>query len=367
MAERDERIDSLAASLTAFDGQIGSLTTALTESEANVTASLAERDRRIDSLTMGLVERDERIDNLATALAERDERIDNLATALAERDERIDSLAKALAKRDERIESLIAALAERDETVSAFDLLQRKCVNQTEKLASLQLQRDQLARRGEQIAAELADVSANRNIFSSRVEHLIQQVAELERELAIQHFSVWMARMRILFGLTRRIIAGRKLEARSLVEQALRDHRVPDAVASSTIDWLSAPRVILGLGRRRMLVGVDAVQRLVMLEIQRRIDASGLMPVSTSSDGPQLRSIPEELQRSLEVEACRFQESERRFQALEQRFHALEAAKLADEKTLLATQIAYAKLLGPIAWSDDKGGDRRVMFAEASS
>ena len=299
-------------------------------------------------------------------LAERDGRIDSLTAALAERDGRIDSLTAALAERDGRIDSLTAALAERDETASAFDLLQQKYVDQTEKLAHLQLQRDELARRGEQVAAELADVSRERDIFGCRLEHRMQKVAELERDLAIQRFSLWMARKRILFGLTRRIIAGRKLEARSLVEQSSRDHGAPDAMASSMIDWLSAPRVILGLGRRRMFAGMDAVQRLVVFEIQRRIDASGSMRVSASSDGPQLRSTPGELQRSLGVEARQFQDLEQRFQALEQRFRALEAAKLSDEKALLATQIAYAKLLGPIASSDDNGSDRRAMFAEAS-
>jgi hypothetical protein len=84
-----------------------------------------------------------------------------------------------------------------------------------------------------------------------------------------------------------------------------------------------------------------AVQGLVVLEIQRRIDADGLMRILTSPDDLERRNVSAELQRSLEVEG-------RRFQDLKQRFRALEEAKLADEKALLVAQIAHAKLLGPI-------------------
>jgi hypothetical protein len=73
---------------------------------------------------------------------------------------------------------------------------------------------------------------------------------------------------------------------------------------------------------------MQAVQGLVVLEIQRRTEASGRTRISTSP------------------EANRLQDLEERFQALEKRFRALEAAKLEDEKALLTAQIAYAKLSG---------------------
>ena len=150
-----------------------------------------------------------------------------------------------------------------------------------------------------------------------------------------------MARKRVLLGLVRRLMTGRKVEVRSLVEQSLRAHGIQDIARAAIINWLSTPRVILGLGRRRLLAGMLAVQGLVVLEIQRRIDADGLMRILTSPDDLERRNVSAELQRSLEVEG-------RRFQDLKQRFRALEEAKLADEKALLVAQIAHAKLLGPI-------------------
>jgi hypothetical protein len=243
---------------------------------------------------------------------------------------------------------------------ATFDLLQRKHVSQTEKLASLELQRDDLACRNEQLAAELADVSRERDVLWRRVENSIGRVKELELEradvrqpnaepahnpvslpllsdpsfeqvdeAAIRHFSFWMARKRVLFGLGRRVVLGRKAEARSLIERSLRDHGMHDAATAEVINWLSSPRVILGLGRRRLLGGMHAVWGQVALEIQQRIELRGL------THG--LRNLAVKLQHSLDAEA-------RRSCDLQQRFHALEAAKIEDEKALLAAQVAHAKL-----------------------
>ena len=259
------------------------------------------------------------------------------------------------------IEKLAEAERARNEVAderAAFDLLQQKHADQTENLARLQLQRDELARRGERLAAELAEVSRERDELRRGLAHSIGRIADLERagaglqrrhaellqtagsspllpspsvvhfdEQAILSFSLWMASKRVLFGLGRRVVAGRKAEVRSLVERSLRDHGLHDGATATVIEWLSAPRVILGLGRRRLLAGMHATSELVVLEMRQRTEVYRL---ARSSASP---------------EAARSQDPEQRFQALEKRFRALEAAKLEDEKALLVAQIAYAKLL----------------------
>jgi peptidoglycan/xylan/chitin deacetylase (PgdA/CDA1 family)/SAM-dependent methyltransferase len=93
-------------------------------------------------------------------------------------------------------------------------------------------------------------------------------------EMAFRHFSLWMARSRILFGLTRRVLVGRSTEVRSLVNQSLRDHGIRDVLAAAVINRLSAPRVVLGLARRRLLAGKDKVRALVMALMQEHVVGS---------------------------------------------------------------------------------------------
>jgi glycosyltransferase involved in cell wall biosynthesis len=80
---------------------------------------------------------------------------------------------------------------------------------------------------------------------------------------AIHRFSCWMARRRVLFGLTRRLLLGRKTEVRSLIEQSLRAHGIPNAVAAALTDKLTALRIVLGLTRRRAFGGSNSVQTLI--------------------------------------------------------------------------------------------------------
>jgi hypothetical protein len=121
----------------------------------------------------------------------------------------------------------------------------------------------------------------------------------------IRHFSHWMARKRTLFGLSRRVLVGRAAQVRSIIEETMHAHDVPGPVVDDTIDLLSRPRVVLGLARRRLLGGMDAVQGLVLLILQ-----------------------------------CAH---------LLQRLRALEASKLDDETALLEAQLVIAKLRGPVA------------------
>jgi O-antigen biosynthesis protein len=98
------------------------------------------------------------------------------------------------------------------------------------------------------------------------------QLNALIDEMAIRNFSFWMARSRTIFGLTRRILMGRSKEVQLLVNRSLRDHGLPDILAVMLIDRLSAPRVIFGLARRRMIAGIDTIQVLVIALMQEYID-----------------------------------------------------------------------------------------------
>ena len=58
---------------------------------------------------------------------------------------------------------------------------------------------------------------------------------------------------------------------RALINESLRAHGIPDVLAAATIDRLSAPRVVLGLTRRRVLTGMDTVQALVVAMMQEHL------------------------------------------------------------------------------------------------
>jgi glycosyltransferase involved in cell wall biosynthesis len=84
-------------------------------------------------------------------------------------------------------------------------------------------------------------------------------------ETAIDSFSCWMARRRVLFGLTGRLLLGKRGEVRSLIEQSLLAHGIPNAVAVALTDKLSAMRIVLGLTRRRAFSASDRVQTVIAL------------------------------------------------------------------------------------------------------
>ena len=114
-----------------------------------------------------------------------------------------------------------------------------------------------------------------------------------------------MAHKRMLFGLARRVMAGRKAEVRLLIEQSLRDHGISDPVTATVIDWLSAPRVVLGLARRRLLAGMYAVQGLVSLEMEQRIELGRLAGVSISPSGaPSFDAWSHLIQRCVALPKC---------------------------------------------------------------
>lgn len=113
---------------------------------------------------------------------------------------------------------------------------------------------------------------ALREIESTVARHPNADAREVPgNEIAFQRFSRWMAQSRILFGLARRVLAGRSAEVRSLVRQSLRDHGIPDPFTAAIIERLSAPRVVLGLARRRIVAGAETVRALVITLIQDHV------------------------------------------------------------------------------------------------
>jgi hypothetical protein len=380
----DDLSGNVASLIDTLLTQIGDLSCRIYSGreDAQAASAFGELQRKYMDLLQKLSDAKRERDEIASDRTALGERVAGLQLQRDELERERDEIASDRTALGERVAGLQLQRdeleRERDEIASerkAFDLLQEKHVTQTEKLAHLQIERDGLVQREKQLVAELAEASHEREAFWRRLEHSIRKVAELEREgtdlkranaellqvpgsppplpgltlepvdeQAIHRFSLWMARHRILFGLSRRVMAGRKLEVRLLVERSLRDHGISDPATAMIVDWLSAPRVVLGLARRRICAGMGAVQGLVVLEIQRRIEASGLMLVSSAAP----RSMTAELQRSLDVGAHRFRNLKQQFRALQQQFRALEAAKLSDEKALLAARIANAKLLGPV-------------------
>jgi hypothetical protein len=147
----------------------------------------------------------------------------------------------------------------------------------------------------------------------------------------------WIARKRVLLGLSRQLLLGRTAQVQTIIEQNLRECDVPESVVSSKIGWLSRPRVILGLARRWALAGTNAVQGLVLMTLESALD-----PV---------QSLPSWASEQLHLFEHTIADLEKRLAAEVQHFQALEAAKLEDEKALLEAQLAVAKLRGPVVTS----------------
>lgn len=154
-----------------------------------------------------------------------------------------------------------------------------------QKLPDLLLPSAERKRRAEHVAAVLADVLSEPDMLLSKLQKALK-VRERERDaavqspslrgapaddIAIQRFASWMARGRTLFGLSRRILAGRRIEVRSLVDRSLRAHGIPHVLTAAVIDRLSAPQVILGFACRRMIAGMDRMQGLIVRLVQDQV------------------------------------------------------------------------------------------------
>jgi len=108
---------------------------------------------------------------------------------------------------------------------------------------------------------------------------------------AILQFSRWMARKRVLGGLTRRLLVGQRADVRSMIEQSLHTHGVPASVADATIGWLSRPRVIVGLARRRALAGADAVQVLIAPVLEKALPPVAAVAAPSANPAPPAPSL----------------------------------------------------------------------------
>lgn len=247
----------------------------------------------------------------------------------------------------------------------AFELLHLKYLDLNQRLADAKVARDSLSaqlaaaqRAGEEAARELREAIRERDVYGRLLDRALVRANECEQariaadrarddlvrrtgepgaHIAIRQFSYWIARKRVLFGLSRRLLLGRIAQVQAIIEQNLRECRVPESVVNGKIGWLSRPRVILGLARRCALAGTNAVQGLVVMIMESALDPVQSLPSWASEQLYQFEHTIKDLEKRLAAEARRFQ--------------ALEAAKLEDERALLEAQLAVAKLRGPIVTS----------------
>jgi hypothetical protein len=246
-----------------------------------------------------------------------------------------------------------------------FERLHLKHLELNQRLADAEIARDGLSahlaaaqRAGAEVADELRDAILERDVYGRLLDRALVRAYESEQariaadrerdsvtrrlgepgaDVAIRKFSSWIARKRILFGLSRRLLLGRTAQVQTIVEQNLRECGVPGSVVTAKIGWLSRPRVILGLAWRRTLAGANAVQGLILMTMESALDPVQSLPSWASEQLYQFELTIADLEKRLAAEARRFQ--------------ALEAAKLEDEKALLEAQLTVAKLRGPIVTS----------------
>lgn len=196
-----------------------------------------------------------------------------------------------------------------------------------QRLVDVQVERDQLKRTVASGAAALSDKSLECAALSRRLEQALLRIKSLEVEGpekspgsqviaidggVIDTFSFWMIRWRILLGLTRRLLLGRRAEVRSLVRASLIVHKVPPDVTSVVALPLSTRRVIFRLIFRRLLTNANTARKAVETIIDENMSAHDMRLLSGHD--------------------------------LARRYRALEIAKIADEQALLTMQIALAKL-----------------------
>ena len=193
---------------------------------------------------------------------------------------------------------------------------------------------------GRQAGCRQADVQAQSTRRVSEAAALTALAAEhsVELRVAIDRFASWMARKRILLGLSRRLLVGRTKEVQQLIEHNLRVSGVPDSLIPAAI-WLARVRVVLGLARRCALTDIVSVQGHLVLSLERSFDISWVGTHNAMAQGAaaaafnRLRDQVGELENQLRT--------------AQKRFAALEAAKLADEKALLEADLTIVRLRKP--------------------
>jgi len=204
---------------------------------------------------------------------------------------------------------------------------ERARANAISELGDIMLERDVLSKLLDRAAVKPENFHQTKVVFGTEATETALPY-DPEDYQAIRQFSSWMARNRVLLGLSRRILTGHAAQVRPIIEESLRVHRVPARVAGSTIGFLSNPRVIFGLTRRRNLAGMDAVQGLIFSLF---LNPSAAQVVSGRKT---LQDKIIDLQSELEAEV--------------RRFRALETAKIEDENALLEARLVIAKLRGSV-------------------
>jgi predicted O-methyltransferase YrrM len=239
-----------------------------------------------------------------------------------------------LGELDEARRAAIHAEAERRDAMHEyevlarlFDRLQGKHIDLLRRTGDIEGSRQRLQHQHEQVVQRLAEIESALGTapsgFASTADGSLRQ--------AIREFACWIARKRILFGLSRRLILGRKEEVRRLVEQMLRAHGVPDSLVPPAM-WLAKPRVVFGLARRRVLADMESVRGHVVVALESQFDFA-LSSTATTQPLSATSAETAELQRLRDTVG-----------ALQRRFTALETAKVADEKALLEADLLIARL-----------------------
>jgi hypothetical protein len=223
-------------------------------------------------------------------------------------------------------------VVERDLLTKMLDRVQRKHVEVLGHLSRLQARCSQ------------ADVQAEpaRRISEALAQAALAAEHSVELRVAIDRFASWMARKRVLFGLSRRLLAGRTKEVQGLIEHNLRVSGVPDSLIPAAI-WLARMRVVLGLARRCALADVLSAQGHLVLSLERSFDISWVGTHYAMAQGAAAAPM-----RTTELNLRdQVGELENQLRAAQKRFAALEAAKLADEKALLEADLTIVRLQKP--------------------
>jgi hypothetical protein len=96
----------------------------------------------------------------------------------------------------------------------------------------------------------------------------LDMVALTGLQRAIRETARSLASRRVITGLTWRLLLGRGGDARRRVDLMLRDHGVPAELVPAA-SWIATPRAVLGLARRRAMVGQTPVEGMLVLELER--------------------------------------------------------------------------------------------------
>jgi predicted O-methyltransferase YrrM len=208
---------------------------------------------------------------------------------------------------------------------------------QTRQLEAAELL--QLRNRATRWERKLREAQATDRWFRSRYQ-MMQAVGPFARKIC---------RPRVLLGLVRRSALGKEAAVRQILAGAFAAQGEGLTLPPRVLAWLSSPRMLFELFRRRLLSGRAAAEGVLTSALRVRLDAGDAIPSKPplpDSDRvlEKTRRRLDQAQGSLDKVTAQLTVAHRRAEEAERKLTAVEDAMVAEERVLYDAQIELTKL-----------------------